>query len=266
MANITHTQALNKLASDILVQALDEDIARIVAWNVMFKPVVAADILPPLLRRWNCVLQAGDDVATPLYRQTTAVALAILLHKYGIADAALNARAEAGIDALNEAVALSDDFFRKTDAIKDAFLRSPPVPLKRAPSQPDSLTFYRNGDIVSFQLDGRFHAAYVHRCARTNQSPVIEFYETTFTQVPEIAELLGTRAKGRRYNDGVERSSKYSVAGMKFLPDPAAQIVLVKACVDVPPTSGHLAEGVGEYAVLDIFKIQEVIDKAFGAG
>lgn len=266
-----HAQALKKLAADILVQTLDEDIARLLA-DVMARArhdaAIAANpsasVLPPLLRRWHCVLQAGDDAASPLYRHKTAVALAILLHKYGLADSRIADRADAAIDALNEAVALSDDFHRKSAAIKTAFLRTPPAPLKRAPGLPDSLTFYRAGDVVSYQLDGRHYAAYVHRCAQTNQSPVIEFYDAVFDHVPHIDELQEKPARGRRYNDGSVRIERLSVAGMKFMPDPAGQFVLVKACVETPPDSTRLREPVGLYAVSDVFDLQDSVDGMFG--
>ncbi|MEN4917738.1 hypothetical protein ABE485_03650 [Achromobacter spanius] len=266
----SHAQALKKLAADILVQTLDDDLSRLLT-NAMARarhdPAIAANlaahVLPPLLRRWNCVLQAADDAASPLYRHKTAVALAILLHKYGIADAAIAARADAGIDALNDAVALSDDFHRKTDDIKTAFLRTPPAPLKRAPGLPDSLTFHRAGDVVSCQLDGRYYAAYVHRCASTNQSPVIEFYDAVHDHVPTIEELRDKRARGRRFNDGSVRIEHLSVAGMKFMPDPAGQIVLVKACVETPPDNSHLGKRVGLYVVSDIFDLQDSVDGMF---
>ncbi|QVQ24406.1 hypothetical protein [Achromobacter deleyi] len=266
-----HAQTLKKLAADTLVQTLDEDLSRLLTRTMALArhdPAIAANpgasALPQVLRRWNCVLQAGDDAASPLYRHKTAVALAILLHKYGIADAALTALADAGMDALNHAVALSDDFYRKTSDIKRAFLHTPPTPLKRAPGQPDSLTFYRAGDVVSYQLDGRYHAAYVHRCARTNESPVIEFYDARFDHVPAIEELQGKAAKGRRFNDGSIRIEHLSVAGMKFMPDPAGQIVLIKACVETPPDNSHLGDPVGLYVVSDIFEMQESVDRMFG--
>jgi len=271
MTAITHAQALKKLAADILIQTLDEDLARLLADTMArarHDAAIAANpsdsVLTRLLRRWNCVLQAGDDAASPLYRHKTAVALAILLHKYGIADAGIADRADAAIDALNEAVALSDDFHRKTAAIKAAFLHTPPAPLKRAPGLPDSLTFYRAGDVVSYQLYGRYHAAYVHHCAQTNQSPVIEFYDAVFDHVPSIDELRDKPARGRRYNDGSVRIERMSVAGMKFMPDPAGQFVLIKACVETPPDTSRLGKPVGLYAVSDVFDLQDSVAGLFG--
>jgi hypothetical protein len=271
MTNVTHAQALDKLAARTLVQNLEEDIARQLGSTLAYAKydrAIAADpaahALVPLLRRWNCVLQAGADAASPIYRDKTAVALAILLHKYGIADAAIAARADAANDALNTKVALSDDFHRRSDAIKTMFLRTAPAPLKRAPGHPDSLSFHRAADVVSMQLDGRYYAAYVHGCVNPNESPIIEFYDAVFDHVPSLAELTGRRAKGQRYDDGSESVSKYSVAGMKFMPDPAGQIVLVKACVETAPDNAHLPQGVGLFTVSDIFDIQGSVGRMFG--
>ena len=94
--------------------------------------------------------------------------------------------------------------------------------------------------VVAMELDGRFHALYVHGCARTNQSPIVEFYDAVFDHVPQMAELADVRARGRRYNDGVGRVARFSISGLKFLPDPASQFTLVKACVETPPDPGHL--------------------------
>lgn len=270
---MTHTQALAKLAADTLVQTLEEDVARTLSRSFALgrhDAAIAADygahVLPALLRRWNCVLQADDAKATALYRHKAALALAIVLHRNGIADAGLNAAARTAIDQLNAEVALSDDFFRKSAQIRKDFLDTPPAPLKRAPVQPDSLSFYRAADVVAIELDGRFHVLYVHGCASTNQSPIVEFYDAVFDRLPQIGELAGVRAKGRRYNDGVERVSRFSVAGMKFLPDPAGQLTLVKACVETPPDTGHLQKGVGLYTVSDILRLQADMDAMFGPG
>jgi hypothetical protein len=103
---MTHTQALSKLAADTLVQTLEEDVARVMARTFALgrhDAAIAANYgghaLPPLLRRWSCVLQAGDAKASALYRHKTALALAIVLHRNGLADAGLNAAARTAIDA-----------------------------------------------------------------------------------------------------------------------------------------------------------------------
>jgi hypothetical protein len=237
---MTHTQALSKLAADTLVQTLEEDVARVMARTFALgrhDAAIAANYgghaLPPLLRRWSCVLQAGDAKASALYRHKTALALAIVLHRNGLADAGLNAAARTAIDALNAEVAL---------------------------------TFYRAADVVAMELDGRFYAMYVHGCARTNQSPIVEFYDAVFDHVPQMTELAGVRARGRRYNDGVGRVARFSVSGLKFLPDPAGQFTLVKACVETPPDPGPLQKGDWLYTVSDIFELQPEVDTMFGAG
>jgi hypothetical protein len=215
---MTHTQALSKLAADTLVQTLEEDVARVMARTFALgrhDAAIAANYgghaLPPLLRRWSCVLQAGDAKASALYRHKTALALAIVLHR-------------------------------------------------------NDLTFYRAADVVAMELDGRFYAMYVHGCARTNQSPIVEFYDAVFDHVPQMTELAGVRARGRRYNDGVGRVARFSVSGLKFLPDPAGQFTLVKACVETPPDPGPLQKGDWLYTVSDIFELQPEVDTMFGAG
>ena len=63
---MTHTQALSKLAADTLVQTLEEDVARVMARTFALgrhDAAIAANYgghaLPPLLRRWSCVLPAS---------------------------------------------------------------------------------------------------------------------------------------------------------------------------------------------------------------
>ncbi len=264
---MTHQQALDKLAAQHLVQSIDEDLARLTAYVMAVykneKPdSLAKKVLTPLLLRWNCVLEAGDETATPIYRQKTILALAILLHKYGFVHKEITAKAIKAIDELNDGVVLSDDFFRKSKEIK-TFISSAPEPLKRKPGMPDSISFYRAKDVIAIQLDKKFYAAYIHRLARPNESPVIEFYNGVFSQVPAMAELQGLTAKGAKYNDGVERIEMYSVSGLKFLPDLANQVTLVSACVSEPPSNKQLEKPVGLYTVSDIFDIQDTIKQLF---
>jgi len=79
-----------------------------------------------------------------------------------------------------------------------------------------------------------------------------------------IDELRDKPARGRRYNDGSVRIERMSVAGMKFMPDPAGQFVLIKACVETPPDTSHLGEPVGLYGVSDVFDLQDSVDGLFG--
>lgn len=266
---MTHQQILDKLAARHLVQSIDEDLARLATITMSYAKhdkAIAADpvafILPKLLLRWDCVLQAATSDVSDNYKQKTILAIAISLHKYGLADKAITAAAIKSIDDLNASVALSDDFFRKSDEIK-AFISNPPTELKRKPGLPDSITFYRPKDVISIQLGNQYFGAYIHAHSSPNESPVIEFYDGIFGKEPSLQDLEKAGAKGRTYNDGVARIAKFSVAGMKFLPDLANQIKLVSACVATLPSNKHLEKPAGLYTVSDIFEIQDDIKALF---
>ncbi|UMZ13895.1 hypothetical protein I9018_09405 [Pseudomonas sp. MPFS] len=262
-----HQQLLEKLAARHLVQALDEDLARL-AWRAMVAQQQGHQgslnnaVLPSLLARWNCVLLADESQVAPLYRHKAWLALATLLHKYGLAEPSITARAVEAIEELNRAVALGDKFHQRSQEFS-AGLQAPPVALARKPALPDSITFYRAGDVLAIQLEGRFYAAYVHRLGSINESPIIEFYAQVFDQVPTLEQLQQTPAQGELYNDGIRRKSLYGVSGIKFQPDPAGQVTLIAACVAHPPDSSHLAPSVGLYAVSDILRIQDTIRRMF---
>ncbi|PSL49481.1 hypothetical protein CLV51_101815 [Chitinophaga niastensis] len=263
---MTHKQILDKLAAKYLVLSIDEDLATLTFYAMCYDKHHSIDnqlsyILPKILLRWNCVLNADKNISAN-YKQKTILALAILLHKYGFADKQITEKALTAIDDLNNAVALSDDFFRKADEIK-AFINTTPVPLKKKPTTPENITFYREQDVVAIQLDGKFYAAYIHKLTGPNESPIIEFYDGTFDKVPALEELDGLNARGQVYNDGVARVSLYSISGMKYLPDLANQIQLISACVEKKPSNNHLAKSVGLYAMSDLFEIQDTIIKMF---
>ncbi|MCL1918614.1 MAG: hypothetical protein FWG14_09925 [Peptococcaceae bacterium] len=254
-----HQQLLDKLAAKTLVKALDEDLARLV-WRSMtgtHSATVESQleyVLPKLLDRWNAVLLASDEGVSPLYKAKTILAMVTLLHKYGFADPALTEQALVAIDELNEAVALSDEFYRRSPMFKNE-LREAPTPLKRKPPYQDGMTFYRAEDVIALQLDGHYYAAYVRELAGTNECPVIEFYGHVFDHVPTINELVGLPAQG--YSDGT--IARFSVSGIKYQPDPANQITLVGACSAEIPDSSQLDKPVGLYVVTDIFSIQHTI-------
>ena len=130
--------------------------------------------------RWNCILNADKDAVTDNYKLITTLGLCIQLHKYGFADKDLTAKALKAIDKLNKDVVLSDDFFRKSDEIKK-IINLTPVSLKRKPTIPENITFYREKDVISIQLDNKFYPAYIHKLTGTNESPIIEFYNGTKT-------------------------------------------------------------------------------------
>ncbi|WP_143309222.1 hypothetical protein [Chitinophaga vietnamensis] len=267
---MTHQQILDNLAARHLVQSVDEDLARLIARTMSYAKhdkKIAGDplafFLPKMLLRWDCILKADHAEVSDNYKQKAILAIAVSLHKYGFADKSITDNAIKAIDNLNQSVALSDDFFRKTDKIK-ALISSPPVELKRKPATPDSITFYRPKDVVSIQLGKKYYCAYIHELSSPNESPVVEFYDSVFDKVPTLPALENIQAKGRVYNDGIKRISKYSIAGMKFLPDLANQIKLVSACVETPPSNKDLQESIGLYAVCDIFDIQDDIKRMFG--
>ncbi len=263
---MTHQQILDKLAARKLVQSIDEDLARLIsdAMSVHKNDLTGqlANFLPKLMVRWNCVLLADREISMD-YRHKTVLALAILLHKYGFADQTITDQAIQAIDALNAGVVLSDDFYRKSDDIK-AFIQTIPVPLKKKPSYAESLTFYRGEDVISIQLEQKYYAAYIHYIQGVNESPVLEYYDGEFDQVPTLAELEKLPARGAVFNDGIARISLYAVNGLKFLPDMAGQIQLISACVKKKPSNGHLVKPDWQYTLSNLFDMQRTIKGMFG--
>jgi len=265
MNAITHQQALDKLAAQHLVQVIEDDVASLTSSAMSYAKhdqqlTVASYVLPRLLARWNCVLHASDAEASPNYRDKTALALALLLHKHGMAEAAITQRAVQAIDSLNAAVALSDAFFRNSDAIKD-LLNSPALPLKKRPSTRDSLTFLRAQDVISIQLEQFYYAAYVHEIAGFNEYPVIEFYRARFTHRPDVAALQGCAAQGETYNDGKTRISLHAVCGMRHVPDPANQFHLLASGVTDKPDQSQLEAPVGLHVISNLFQLQGMMRK-----
>jgi hypothetical protein len=263
---MTHQQVLDKLGHQALIQAIDDDLARLTQQAMAEEKHgrinnQLAYVLPPLLTRWNCVLNAGTALKDH-YKQLTTLALATLLHKYGFADAKITANANHAIDELNKHVILSDDFYRKSTDIKQ-LLATAPSPLKKRPSVSAAVTFYRAQDVVSVQVGNRFYAAYVYSIIGINESPVIGFYNGVFHKRPSMNDLASLTAKGLVYNDGQERISHFSVYGMKFMPDPANQIHLMEAGVKNPPSDTHLGEPIGLYTVYDLFRLQDTTEKMF---
>ncbi|WP_367865233.1 hypothetical protein [Pedobacter sp. WC2423] len=263
---MTHQQILDKLAAGAIVSCIDDELARLVGWSMNGEFETAeqqqADFLPKLLSRWNCVLNAGKEEVGAYYKEKVVLVLAVLLHKYGFKDKVITTQALKAIDKLNKGVVLSDHFFRKTEEIK-AVLNSDPVLLKKRPGHRESITFYRSKDVISFQLDGQFYAAYIHDLVGQNNYPIIEFYDQVFTRVPELKDLKDVKARGAVYNDGVARISLDAIYLMKYLPDVANQVHLIAAGVEEKPSNDHLEESVGLYGMSDIFRIQDSIRGMF---
>ena len=250
-----HQQILDHLAARGHVQALDEELSRWVRRQMSLRQATGDRVIPPVLARWRCLLD--DDEARPVTKNVVWVALATTLHKYGFQDPAVTAEAVAAVDALNDAVALSDAFARQADKIKE-FLASPPLPLTRKPSDPRPLTFLRPGDVLSVELHGRFHAAYVRKLNGLNETAVIEFYAGTFGRLPTTDEL--TDREAARPAAG----ARFAVTGLTYLPDPANQIRALAAAHPTGPTGGDPVPGQGLYAVTDLFSLQRDLENLFG--
>lgn len=264
---MTHQQILDKLAARHLVQSADEDLARL-TWSAMTSHKNKStneqieNLISKLLSRWNCILTTNDKDVSEHYKQKTYLTLSVLLHKYGYKYDAITNNAIKAIDLLNKNVVLSDDFFRKSDEIKQ-FLATEPIPLKRKPTIPESVTFYRPKDIITIQLENKFYGAYIHSLTGPNENPIIEFYDKVFDKIPKAEELKKCNAKGALFNDGTKRIEKYSVSGMKFLPDLSNQVKLLSSCENECPSNNHLEKPVGLYSAQDIFSIQRIIRGVF---
>lgn len=263
--NMTHQKILDKLSAKYLVKSIDEDLARLVFDAMCFEDDANKQrlyILPKLLNRWNCILNADDSSILDNYKQTTVLVLSILLHKYGFADIDITNKAIKAIDKLNKNVALSDDFFRKSEEIKQ-FILSSPIPLKRKPTIPESITFYRSKDIISIQFENRFYVAYIHEITGVNETPILEFYNRIFDKIPNLEQVENLPAKGEIYDDGKERISLFSISGLKYQPDLANQITLISASVEKKPNNNHLKKSIGLYETSNLFDIQEKIQSMF---
>ncbi|MCY0922283.1 MULTISPECIES: hypothetical protein [unclassified Streptomyces] len=251
-----HQQVLDKLAARGHVRALDEDLARQVAHQMSYPGCshedVARAVIPPILARWRCLLESEE--ARPATKDVVRVALATLLHKYGFQDPAITAEAIAAVDALNDAVVLSDAFERQSADIKK-LLRTAPTPLSRRPGSPRSVTFLRVGDVLSIELRGHFQAAYVRQVTGLNETPVIEFYAGAFTRPPELADLAGREAArpGGR--------ARFSVDGLTYLPDPAHQVRAVAAAHGEGPHGGEPGPSQGLHTITDILTLQRHMDE-----
>lgn len=254
---MTHQQILDKLAAKYLVKSIDEDLARLTFDAICYNDDPNKQltyILPKLLNRWNCILNAENTIADN-YKLTTVLALSILLHKYGFSDIDITNKAIKAIDKLNKNIALKEDFFRKSEEIKQ-FILSKPIPLKRKPTIPESITCFRAKDVISIQLEDRFYAAYIHEIRNGNSGFVLEFYDHIFNRLPTLKEVENLLAKG---NDQIFH---FLVFGIRYQPDLANQIVLIGANVETKPSNIHLKDSKGTI-VQNIFDIQHYIKVLF---
>ncbi|MBG0831615.1 hypothetical protein HS041_28190 [Planomonospora sp. ID67723] len=251
-----HKQILDELAVPTLVQAMDEDLAGWVGRRLREIGGTPAElrrlVIEPILRRWRCLLQAPDTDTTT--RDIAWVALATLLHKYGMRADDVTAAALRALDGLDDAAVLSKAFPRRSPVIR-ALLQSPPVPPARRPPRRRAVTFLRPADVVSIELDAGFHAAFVLQLHddKGGQCPVIEFYAGRFSVPPTVRQLAGRPAAG-----GVRfRHARFSVWGLTHLPDPARQVRLVARGHPDKPLSAPSRPGEGRYTVTDLISLQQ---------
>ncbi len=250
-----------------MVESMEDDLARL-TFNAMCEykdgltEKLISFVLPRLLVRWDCVLKAGDNELAISYKAKAYIALAVLLSKHGFSDVEITKKAISGIDYLNKEVILSDTFEKQSSDIKN-FISATPKPLKRKPSVKVGITFYRAKEAISIQIGKDFYAAYIHKISDNNGAAIIEVYDAVFDKIPAKEQLKNLKGRGQKYDDGSERISFFRIAGMKFLPDPANQIHIIGSSIAEPPLNSHLEEAIGLYAMSDLFRLQEIINRMF---
>lgn len=257
-----HQSILKRLAAPSLVAALGADIACVTNWAMLgprTPPAAHADLAAQVKRqindRWSCARLAPSNEVTDNYRAKLNLALCTLMHKHGFNDAELLQSALDAIDWLNEQVALDDHFYRQADAIK-AFLATAARALLRRPAIAKDQTFYRAGDVVSYQLDGQFYAFYVCEIGAHVAVPLIEFFDACWQHRPQPADVHNLRARGLIYNDQICRVAQFWVHGTPPLLDPAKQFHVIASLPADPLLRDHLAPPVAGGSVVDVFRLQ----------
>ncbi len=248
---MNHKQIVYKLTIRGAKEAIEREVKRLVrSYSTNY-------FLPLLLQRWHKALtQSSED--SLLCAGQTAIALATTLHKYGITEQALTNQAVSAVDALNEAVVLSDSFYHKADKIK-AFLTTEPITPKRKPGFENAITFYREGDIIAISLENKYYVAYIHDIYGFNEAPVLELYDAVFDNLPTVEEVVSLPAFGVTYNDGVSRVSRFITSFVTYIPDPAEQITLIGSAIYQKPQTDHLEEAIGYGQVTNIFDLQKTL-------
>jgi hypothetical protein len=262
---MTHQQILAKVANKYFARCIDDEIAYL-TYQAMLGPQAKnkapeewlTEILPQLLARWNCLLEAPEVSESTVH--STWLAIAITLHKYGFQDKDLTQKAIDAIDYMNKHVLSSDDLFRKSEEIK-TFLKSSPEPLKRKPAYQDSVTFFRAEDVISIQYNKHFYVAYVHEVNTGNERPVVEFYDGVFESIPTLDQVKNLKARGR----GIEKPviSKFGIYNRTHLPDFANQFVLLASGVKEKPDNSMLEIPAGLYTMSSLYDIQLNIRQLF---
>lgn len=264
---LNHKQALDLLNSRSLVTSIEQDLTRLIRRGISASPggsdEVTAQILRNILSRWNCALFAPDDEVTPSQKNLTIVVLTLLLHKYGFQEQSLTSKAHQAIDSINNDILLDDQFFRKTSDLKE-LLSSPPVLRSRKPTRPADVTFWRAGDLATYQVGETFYALYIHGLVGVKEAPIVEFFDIALSRRPAQGDILGQKMRGVSFNDGVIRAQRYIVFGMRDMPDPANQFHLLGNVPHFKPDHTQLAPSIGIGVVTDIFRLaDEVREKLF---
>jgi len=255
--SITHRSILQQLAGGDLVDAIERDVKHCVR-RARSGPDPAAHsqatigevVVDTLLMRWHHILDSDDTVATPLYRHTTALALATALHQQGIQSPALAAKALAAIKALNKAVALSDHFYRKSPDIVRLLKSAPVMPVRR-PGLQKSLTRWRAGDVASMQVDDHYHALYVLEIS--DGAPVVAFYDYLDRTPPTLERLANVPERGTSRTPENSCLDRRALYGLVHQPDPANQFVLLASGADAPDNS-RLMRGDALETITDVFR------------
>lgn len=254
---ITHRSILNQLAAADLVDAIERDVKHCVRWartgpdaTQLSQAIIGDGIIDTLLLRWQCVLDRDNTAATPVYRHTTMLALATVLHQQGFASPTLTAQALEAISALNDAVALSDHFHRKSAEIASLLQREPVMPARR-PGMQKSFTQWRAGDIASVHVDGQYHAFYV--LSANQGAPVVEFYDYLSPVAPTLDVLATLPARGTSRGPKDAYLHRLALYGLVHQPDPAHQFVLLASAAEGPDNS-HLLRADWKYTVSDVFR------------
>ena len=258
---MNHKRILDKLTVTAAVDALDSEIRRLLALYPPSERAYAGPdcdrMLEPLLSRWQFALDAGRYTQTSdTYAAQCWLALATLLHKYGISHPQSREKALTSIDLLNDKVVLADSFFHQSAAMK-AFLDTAPVIPNKKPGLPKALTFYREGDLLAIRHQDVYLAAYVYRIQAPNAYPLIGFYQAVFDQLPTTEELLAAPAAG----DAAGRINRLYLPGLTYLPDPAGQVILVDSAIRTPPDETHLKDPIGLGTMYSLSNLQRDLEQ-----
>lgn len=240
-----HQQILDKLALGA-IPSLVQDETHMLARQSFYEAkhdghrgARYAEVVPPLLRRWGPLMTRHGDQSELMTGHRVAIALATCLHKVGLIEPSLTERALRGIDELNDAVWLSDEFARQSPAYAD-LLRSTPPALSKAPAVREPLTFTRPGDLLAINTTRGYVLAHVHGDTGTNEAPILELYRQIYPVLPAADQVVGTQAAGEQLGNGPVTNSHIAVVGLRHIPDPADQILLLASGQNRTPDTSHL--------------------------